>query len=75
MADGVLGQERAVGPFEDVFGMDQGTCIVGVFWGCSPLEVRVSILCSSFWICSCRPFFERAFTRHDTKREAAFMQF
>ena len=31
MADGVLGQERGVGLFEDVLGMGQWTCIVGVF--------------------------------------------
>ena len=31
MADGVLGQERGVGPFEDVLGMGTWTCIVGDF--------------------------------------------
>lgn len=31
MADGVLGQEREVGPFKDVLGMGTWTRMVGVF--------------------------------------------
>lgn len=52
--DGVPGQEKAVGPFEDVLGMGRRTCIVGVCFSCS-LCARINSVyigfCFSHTVC------------------------
>lgn len=61
MADGVLGQERGVGLFEDVCGMDlHRWCFLVAF----PDEVMVSIRLWFLRTCSCHSLFLFALSVH-----------
>lgn len=55
MADGALGQERGVGPFEDVYGMAHGHAL-WVLSCCFLHEMMVSIRLWFLRTCSCHSF-------------------